>query len=135
MLKHRYMVACQFCSDQNYNFNMLQVISDKGTQIKYFCSKSCIELVDECATIAVEHILNGSASTEKNLSVPAMTENESFHGSLEKVTRDVSVQANIQCTCQKENVRPILHPVRQGKRASSQFLLPSKVQPFKQYRQ
>lgn len=140
MLKHRYMAACQFCFDQNYNFNILQVISNKGTKIKYFCSKSCIELVDECVKMAVENIPNGSAQTEKSLSVPAMTEDEGFHGSPEKVTRDVSVQANMQCICQKENVRQILTPVRPGKRSSSQFLSPTMVQgfpnqPFKQHRQ
>lgn len=138
MLKHRYMVRCQFCLDQNYNFNMLQLISDKGTKIKFFCSKSCIELVDECAKMATEHIPNGSAPTEKF--VLAITEDEGFHGSPEKITRDVAVQTNMQCTCQKENVRQILTPVRPGKRASSQFLRPSMIhgvpmQPFKQHRQ
>lgn len=116
---------------------MLQLISDKGTKIKYFCSKSCIELVDECVKMAVEHIPNGSAPTEKNLS---MTEDEGFHGSPKKLTRDVSVQVNMQCTCQKENVRQILIPVRPGKRSSAQFLRPSivqgfSIQPFKQHRQ
>lgn len=140
MLKHRYTVACQFCLDQNFNFNMLQLISDKGTKIKYFCSKSCLELVDECAKMATDYIPNGLVPTEKNLAASAMADDEGFHGSPEKVTRDVSVQTNMQCTCQKENVRQILTPARPVKRTSSQFLRPSMVQgvpikPFKQHRQ
>lgn len=47
MLKYRSIAACAFCVHPSYNFYMVTLISDRGTNERYFCSKSCLELFVE----------------------------------------------------------------------------------------
>lgn len=47
MRKYRASVACTFCAYPNYDFYMVQLVSERGTNAKPFCSQSCLELFTE----------------------------------------------------------------------------------------
>lgn len=121
ILKHRSLVECQFCRDQNFNFYMMQAFSNRGANIDYFCSKTCLDLFRE-----VEDgfdLDDSDVSEEKTVFVPVTVKDENYlvnatQSNALHINRSVAIQADMPCSCNKENDRTILKAIKPGKRSN-----------------
>lgn len=145
MLKHRSLVECQFCTDQNFNFHMVQRISDRGLKTEYFCSKSCMDLFREAELIPslgegndAEDYLDNE---EEIVYISEIITRETDKKVPVKSFKSIGVQTDLPCGCNKENNRLTLVPVKPGKRSAFDYLNSLRlnegaiVQPIKQQRQ
>lgn len=115
LLKYRSMVECAFCSDQNYNFYMVKVVSNRGTDEMPFCSRSCLDLFTETENAVLvtfnDDALKEHRQTEYREFVPKLPVKKERQ-TKGKTTVATQTDFVCDCKCNKENTRTKLVPVK-----------------------
>lgn len=108
LLKYRSMVECAFCSDQNYNFYMVKLVSNRGTDEMPFCSQSCFDLYNETKDAVLvtfnEGPLKQIRQTDYRKFVPALPVKKERQA---ESSCSIGTQTDFafKCKCNKENTR------------------------------
>lgn len=109
--KHQLLVSCSFCEELSFDSYMLQFISERGSKVHCFCSKSCLDLFIETSpdSMATEEYEKDLQEIREKLKKKQESDAaESMFKTVATQTDDVQTM----CKCNGEKTRRILVPIK-----------------------